>query len=614
MKKNNRIELKPYQKALDNIKGHYLLSSIFSQINILIVDKNQHHLYQNIEVYPQSFAQFIIKSNTSATILIHKENKFQEKEWEFVFLVMGIFLGLGFYKKLTQNKIKNHALFLFCVHYIKNILGISNIPNMWNSFYQIEEFISFKNEDSIGLSLENDYTLYEKSKNISLSNQENLNIHISKEKNYQIYHKNFEELFVENLIEQAQRTIRLKSLRNLDEEEINKQKTLSYKAKKWFMLHYPLLAALVSSFDIVENIEVCKSFNIDIAAVSEIDKKIYINPSANLNEQGMKFVIAHEILHIALNHSRRRSGRDHLIWNLACDFVINHWLVEMNIGIPPHGVYLDKDLAYLSADEIYFKIAQDIKLKKKLMTFKDKNAGQSKSNKSCDILDYDETYFSEFADACKEALLRGYYLHESSGRGDLPASLVEEIKMINQPSIPWQVELAEWITVHFPLEENKRTYSRISRRQSSTPDIPRPAYIKPEYNKTTRTYGVILDTSGSMDKNLLGKCLGAITSYSLAQEVKEIRLIFCDAVPYDEGFIPVEMLTHKIKVKGRGGTVLQQAVNYLENIQDFPKTAPILILTDGFFEETLTIQREHAFLVPNKSILPIKAKNIFEFQ
>ena len=125
---------------------------------------------------------------------------------------------------------------------------------------------------------------------------------------------------------------------------------------------------------------------------------------------------------------------------------------------------------------------------------------------------------------------------------------------------------------------------------------------------------MILDTSGSMDKNLLGKCLGAITSYSLAQEVKEIRLIFCDAVPYDEGFIPVEMLTHKMKVKGRGGTVLQQAVNYLENIQDFPKTAPILILTDGFFEETLTIQREHAFLVPNKSILPIKAKNIFEFQ
>lgn len=616
MKKNNIKEIKPYQKAWDIVKGHYLLSTIFDQVHVLALEENK-NIYQNIdmEIYPQSFAQLIIKNNRSATILIHKNNRYTEKEWQFVFLVVGIFLGLGFIKKISKNKNKNKALFLFCIHYVKNILGYSQLPEIWNNFYQIEELISFKNEETIFSALENDYLLQEKIKNIALSNQEELNIHTEKENNfYYGYHKDFEELFVENLIAQAQRTIRLKSSQNLNEEETNQQKMLSYKAKKWFLLHYPLLAALAASFDIIENVEICKSLMIDIAAVSEVDKKIYINPLANLNEQGMKFVIAHEILHVALNHSRRRSGRDHLIWNLACDFVINHWLVEMNIGIPPNGVYLDKELAYLSADEIYLKIAQDVKLKKKLMTFKDKNAGSSKSNKSCDILDYDETYFSEFADACKEALLRGYYLHESSGKGNLPASLIEEIKMINQPSIPWQVELAEWIAIHFPLEENKKTYSRTSRRQSSTPDIPRPAYIKPEYNKTTRTYGVILDTSGSMDKNLLGKCLGAITSYSLAQEVKEVRLIFCDAKPYDEGFVPIEMLEHKVKVKGRGGTVLQQAVNYLENIQDFPKTAPILILTDGFFENTLKVQREHAFLVPNKANLPIRAKNVFEFK
>ncbi len=329
---------------------------------------------------------------------------------------------------------------------------------------------------------------------------------------------------------------------------------------------------------------------------------------------GARFVIAHEVLHVALDHTRRRAGRDPLIWNLACDFVINHWLVSMNVGISPEGLFFDKELANKSADEIYLMIASDIRLKKKMMTLKDMRAGEGSNKKSCDMLDSDPNYFSEFADACKEALLRGMYMHQSCGRGDLPADLEEEIKAINQPVIPWQVDLAQWIAEHFPLDDNRRTYSRPSRRQSSTPDIPRASYIKPIYEKNTRTYGVIMDTSGSMDRELLGKCLGAIAAYSAAQEVKEIRLIFCDAQPYDEGFVPVEMLAHKIKVKGRGGTVLQQAVNYLQNCTDFPNDAPILILTDGFFEGSLKIEREHAFLVPNKAYMPITAKNVFEFK
>lgn len=249
-------------------------------------------------------------------------------------------------------------------------------------------------------------------------------------------------------------------------------------------------------------------------------------------------------------------------------------------------------------------------------TFKNLDAGSLKpSEKNCDILDYDFRYFSEFEDACKESLLRGMFLHETLGRGDLPADLVEEIKAINQPAIPWQVELARWIAERFPLEESVRTYSRPSRRQSSTPDIPRPRYIRPHENKNTSTFGVILDTSGSMDKNLLGKCLGAIASYSAAQEIKYIRLVFCDAVPYDEAYVPVEILSQKLKVKGRGGTVIQQAVNYLENVEDFPSEAPILILSDGGFESDLTVNREHAFLVPRKAWLPfIPRGEVFEFK
>ncbi|NCQ52195.1 hypothetical protein GW796_09980 [archaeon] len=618
-KKKINQKPKSYEQGWEKIFRHHLLGAVISQVKLYALEDNS-PLMKDIEITNGGFGYLKIYKDYRADFYIKKSNKFTVEDWTFVFATLAVYLGLTLYKKYNSNNLfVKQGLMLFAISYVKNTLGLIDIPEMWSKFDTLDGKISFKNDSSVIEQLKKEHTLLEKIKNISFSNDIKIkDIEIVDTANL-VYNswqstKEFGEIFIDNLIAQAQKTIALRSSTNLSEEDLKKKNTLSYKAKHWFEHHYPLLASLSASFKIVEDIHVCKRLDIQIGAVSALDKIIYINPLAQLNEMGTRFVIAHEVLHVALDHAGRRAGRDSLIWNLACDFVINHWLVEMNVGIAPEGLFFDKTLANKSADEIYLLIASDVRLKKKMMTLKDLKAGEGASNKSCDMLDADPTYFSEFADACKEALLRGVFMHQSSGRGDLPADLVEEIKAINQPVIPWQVELAQWLSEHFPLEDNRRSYARPSRRQSSTPDIPRPCYIKPTYEKNTRTYGVILDTSASMDKNLLGKCLGAIASYSAAQEVKEVRLIFCDAQPYDEGFVPIEMLAHKVKVKGRGGTVLQQAVNYLENCIDFPNDAPILILTDGFFESSLVVKREHAFLVPNRAYLPIRSKNVFEFK
>jgi predicted metal-dependent peptidase len=618
-KKNSNVKPKAFEEAWSKVSHHFLLGAILSLVNLHALEDNS-PVWKDINIKPSGFGLVRVYKDFRAEMYIRKSNKFHAEEWAFVFATLAVYLGLDLYKKYSEkNLFVKQGLILFSMHYVKNTLNFQEVPKAWESFFELENAISFKNETSVIEQLKNNPDLLGKTLTIGFLNDANeVDIELKNEigRSYTSWSSNkaFADIFVDNLIEQAQRTIALRSSRNITEDELKKKSTLGYKAKHWFEHHYPLLASLSASFKIVEDIQICKQFDIQIAAVSAVDKIIYINPLAQLNEMGTRFVIAHEILHIALDHARRRAGRDPLIWNLACDFVINHWLVEMNIGISPEGLFFDKSLAGKSADEIYLMIASDVRLKKKMMTLKDMRAGEGSNKKGCDMLDQDPAYFSEFADACKEALLRGVFMHQSCGRGDLPADLVEEIKAINQPAIPWQVELAQWLAQRFPLDENRRSYARPSRRQSSTPDIARPSYIKPFYESHTRTYGVILDTSGSMDKQLIGKCLGAIASYSAAQEVKEVRLIFCDAQPYDEGFVPIEMLAHKVKVKGRGGTVLQQAVNYLQNCHDFPDDAPILILTDGGFEENLKVEREHAFLVPNKAYMPLSAKNVFEFK
>jgi hypothetical protein len=73
-----------------------------------------------------------------------------------------------------------------------------------------------------------------------------------------------------------------------------------------------------------------------------------------------------------------------------------------------------------------------------------------------------------------------------------------------------------------------------------------------------------------MDRTLLAKALGAIASYSIAREVQAVRVIFCDAHPYDQGYMPPEEIAGRVKIRGRGGTILQPGIRLLENADDFP--------------------------------------------
>ncbi len=110
-----------------------------------------------------------------------------------------------------------------------------------------------------------------------------------------------------------------------------------------------------------------------------------------------------------------------------------------------------------------------------------------------------------------------------------------------------------------------------------------------------------------MDRTLLAKALGTIASYSIARDVPAVRVVFCDAATYDQGYMAPEDIAQSVKVRGRGGTVLQPGVDLLEQAKDFPASGPLLIITDGLCDK-LHVRREHAFLVPFGRSLPFVAK------
>jgi predicted metal-dependent peptidase len=328
-------------------------------------------------------------------------------------------------------------------------------------------------------------------------------------------------------------------------------------------------------------------------------KEIYINPICQLTFEEWKFVLAHEFLHAALRHDARCENRDPELWNVACDYVVNGWLVEMGIGTLPEFVLYDGQFSSMSVEAVYDLIYQELR------QYRKENTG--------DILYGDPGWWDTLDggvtdDFYRSALQQGLAYHQDKGRGYLPAGLVEEIYAISRPPIRWDVELAKWFDQQFAPLEKHRSYARLSRRQSSTPDIPRPAWRMEEEPVEQRIFGVLLDTSGSMDRGLLAAALGSIASYSQARDVHHVRVVFCDAAAYDQGVMSPEDIAGAVKVRGRGGTVLQPGIDLLDSDPKFPKDAPLLVITDGECDRLNLRGREHAYLIPWGNRLPFVPK------
>ena len=368
-------------------------------------------------------------------------------------------------------------------------------------------------------------------------------------------------------------------------------------AKAWFVSSYPLLGAMAARFRLITDGTALAHMGVRIAAVSCHMAEIYINPHAGLSTEEWRFVLAHEFLHAALHHADRLEGRNPLLWNMACDFVINDWLLDMHVGSMPDGALYDAQFHGLSAEAVYDRILLEARRYEKL--------------RSGDIL-YGEGGFDTangaLDDFYRRALQRGLQYHESSNRGFLPAGLIEEIHALSMPPIPWDVQLGTWFVRQFPTAQPHRSYARMSRRQSAAPEIPRPAWIYPSEPQAEKTFGIVLDTSGSMPRSLLAAALGSIASYSATRGVHAVRLVFCDAAAYDQGAQPPERLLESVYIQGRGGTRLQPGIDLLERAEDFPKDAPILVITDGQCEHLHLRGRTHAYLLPRRRRLSFAAK------
>lgn len=143
------------------------------------------------------------------------------------------------------------------------------------------------------------------------------------------------------------------------------------KIKIKFIIKYPHFK------DLVERLEVVIDEKESTAATD--GDKLYFNPEymSKLNDQQQLFVFAHEVLHVALDHIDRSEGKNHYLWNIATDAIINAYLSDDGLEQPDNTVDIENALRYYT-EQLYEKLKkQDDEEKKK----KDDQSNAKQSDK-----------------------------------------------------------------------------------------------------------------------------------------------------------------------------------------------------------------------------------------
>jgi len=99
-----------------------------------------------------------------------------------------------------------------------------------------------------------------------------------------------------------------------------------------------------------------------VATMATDGVSLFYNPEFvdTLNAAELAGVLAHEVMHPALQHHTRRGDRDRARWNMACDYAINPMLLDAGLALPK-GVLIDHRFRGMSAERIYNLIEEDEK-------------------------------------------------------------------------------------------------------------------------------------------------------------------------------------------------------------------------------------------------------------
>lgn len=287
-----------------------------------------------------------------------------------------------------------------------------------------------------------------------------------------------------------------------------------------------------------------------------------------LKKEELVFVLAHEVMHNALEHHIRRQNRKPGRWNKAGDYAINGELDTCKVGRMPAGGLIEARFTGLSAEEIY-------------RILDDENNGDDSDEDSMDgggcggVLDgcapHDEAAKAELRAEMQTQIRQAANVAKAAQAGKLPAGVQRIIDELLTPKVDWRAVLRRFID-----ESSRRDFAwhRPNRRL-----IPHGIVTPGTVSNGVSHIVIAVDTSGSIDNEIL-RAFGAEINGAFGDgAVDRLTVIYADAaVNHVEEFeTGDELLLHPA---GGGGTAFRDTFRLIA--EQHPDARATIYLTDMY--------------------------------
>jgi len=359
------------------------------------------------------------------------------------------------------------------------------------------------------------------------------------------------------------------------------------RAKVHLQRENPFFSYLVMNLKIVKDNENCESCSVDGKGNLYYNSK-WVN---KLDFENLKSVITHECLHLVLEHFQRRENKEHEVYNIATDLVINAILINNNFRLPqglvPYNnnfefkdtkgniLFTIEDLDKKSADEVYNELMKHQKKKdekdsiclvgksrfdKHIYNKKGKGNGKDEQKENQENKKKWKKIFSEASVYAKN-------------QGKLPSGIDRLIDIVLNEKVSWKHILYKYITNEIMTDFS---YNRPSRRSRAT------GIFMPSIKKENIEIVIAIDTSGSIGQEELSDFLSEIVGIAKSFSNIDMKIIICDSEIQDvfevkNGSIDTIM---NLKICGGGGTSHIPIYNYVK--ENLPNTKFIINFTDGY--------------------------------
>lgn len=344
------------------------------------------------------------------------------------------------------------------------------------------------------------------------------------------------------------------------------------KIKLKIILKNPFLGSILSYMRFVSDYKV-GTFCIN-------SKELKYNPDfvRTMTENNLRFILAHEALHIAGLHHLRMKERDEYIWNEACDYAINRILIQNEIGIMPDGCLYDERFNDMSSEEIYNILEKEqieIQLEKQKDEgdCKDNNQGQGQGQGQGQDQENDKNgqntrnlptgYFEKpkpGSQSHKEETELRKIIQQcktmASGCGDMSKNVEELVDEASKSKIRWVDILLETFDT-----KEREDYSFLKPNTRYQTDFILPSLTE---GKKIGDICIVVDTSGSMSVSFLSKIKKEIIEFLNEVSYEKVYLIECDC-EIQRVFELTDVFDWDEKsFKGRGGTSLAPPFYYIK--------------------------------------------------